>query len=135
MSKVYVVTDGEYSDYGIVKIFNSLEAAEKYCALHSNEYYDGFNIEEWELEDGSNITTEVHRSLFFNITEGGSLLGWSMNYDIRPFSRDIEERTSRNIGVYIVGYIPVDHQITTKEEAEKIALDELAKWKAERAGL
>lgn len=46
--KVYVVTEGEYSDYEVDKIFSTKEKAEKYQAAHSttNVY-----IEEYEIDD------------------------------------------------------------------------------------
>lgn len=43
MAKVYIVTDGEYSDYHIEKVFSTREAAEAYT--------NGFAvIEEWDLD-------------------------------------------------------------------------------------
>ena len=38
MTKVYVITRGEYSDYGIERIFSTREAAEKYCAMDNDKY-------------------------------------------------------------------------------------------------
>lgn len=36
MKEIYVVTSGEYSDYGIVKIFANIEDAERFCAIHND---------------------------------------------------------------------------------------------------
>lgn len=45
--KVYVVTQGEYSDYRIVAIFSTREQAELKCAT----LYDDYNeIAEWEVD-------------------------------------------------------------------------------------
>lgn len=40
MKEIYVVTSGEYSDYGIVKIFENIEDAEQFCSCESIEHYD-----------------------------------------------------------------------------------------------
>ena len=36
MKEIYVVTSGKYSDYGIVKIFENIEDAEQFCAIHND---------------------------------------------------------------------------------------------------
>jgi len=52
MSKVYVITKGEYSDYRIVGIFDDKYQAEKYHAKHNIGTYGGVNdIEEYELNE------------------------------------------------------------------------------------
>ena len=55
--KVYIVTEGEYSDYHIVGVFATREAAEKYCAVHGNYsvYGDPINI-----EDTRSLYTDRH---------------------------------------------------------------------------
>lgn len=42
----YVVTSGEYSDYVIECIFDTLEEAEKYVMIHSNGNPDDMRVEE-----------------------------------------------------------------------------------------
>src|ERR1039458_4420925 len=44
MSKIYAVTSGEYSDYGINAVFDNKEAAEKYAYPIDDSY-----VEEYEL--------------------------------------------------------------------------------------
>lgn len=56
--KVYVVTEGDYSDYHIEAIFTEKEQAEKYIALHTSRCYYDWNIEEWEV-DATHIDGEV----------------------------------------------------------------------------
>src|SRR5579872_4521142 len=48
MNKVYLVTHGDYSDYGVCAVFSTRELADKYVNGH-NEY----NIEEWGLDDNT----------------------------------------------------------------------------------
>ena len=143
MAKVYVVTSGEYSDYGIDSIFSSIEAAEKRCATWDG--CDDPNIEEYELEDGTNILIDqVYRGLNFGmdyISYNDSIsVYWDMKYGTKPFHVQIrlsEKLTSINnkkIELYH-GTIPVNKTITDDNEAEKIIYDRIAKWKAERIGL
>lgn len=49
MSNVYIVVSGEYSDYSIEAVFDDLKSAEVYCALHNEETYDDYRIEEYPL--------------------------------------------------------------------------------------
>lgn len=49
--KVYVVTSGEYSDYGIEKVFLSKEKADIYCNLHNARSYSTCVVEEYETDD------------------------------------------------------------------------------------
>ena len=47
--KIYIVTDGDYSDYHIEAVFTDKGVAEKYAALHSCN-----SVEEWDTD-----TTEI----------------------------------------------------------------------------
>jgi hypothetical protein len=50
MSKAYLVTSGDYSDYRIVGVFSTREAAEA-CIDRQAEYgSDNNDIEEWDLD-------------------------------------------------------------------------------------
>lgn len=55
--KVYIVTSGVYSQYGIEAVFTNLEQAERFCAVHndsgrifSNLFFAGFRIEEYDTD-------------------------------------------------------------------------------------
>lgn len=59
MTKIYVVTQGDYSDYGIEAVFSTEEKAKAYCRLHNTNQEDGvsalnyrqeFCVEEYELD-------------------------------------------------------------------------------------
>lgn len=55
--KVYVVTSGVYSGYGIDAIFSTPELANKYCDVYSNDHYNGkrevtiYDIDAWNTEE------------------------------------------------------------------------------------
>ena len=136
MSKVYVITRGEYSGYGIERIFNTREAAEKYCAVDRDKY-DLPMIEEWNLEDGSNIICpNVYKAIWF--AEGYHGFSFEIKYSDKPFMRDIQKDRKVKFGRIsgISGYIPITKEIKNKEEViKKIIHDNIAIWKAEQAGL
>ena len=48
--KIYVVTDGDYSDYHIVALCSTQENAEEVVVSNKSRWNDP-NIEEWELDD------------------------------------------------------------------------------------
>ena len=52
LDKVYVVTSGCYSDYGIERVFDSLDKAEKFCSSHNNFAWGEKHIEVYKLNGG-----------------------------------------------------------------------------------
>ena len=68
MSKVYIVTYGEYSDYHIESCFSTKKKAQEYiknAKKVNGSCYDP-NIEEWELDSNSDIVDVIY--LTFNFT-------------------------------------------------------------------
>lgn len=67
MSKVYVVTDGEYSDYHIEACFSTEKKAQEYIRnakkVNGNYYYP--DIEEWELDSNSDIVDVIYLTFTF----------------------------------------------------------------------
>lgn len=60
--KIYIVTSGCYSDYGIDAVFLDEKEAEKYIATKNKEdaWHDNYDIEEYETQDGKiNIGNNV----------------------------------------------------------------------------
>lgn len=48
---VYIITTGEYSDYSIVSVWSSLEAAERNCKLlNAGRLFDDFRVEDYPLD-------------------------------------------------------------------------------------
>jgi len=52
--KIFIVTDGQYSDYHIVAVFLSKEKAEHYAKYNSG-YYDSCRVEEYDTSDDGYI--------------------------------------------------------------------------------
>ena len=65
MSKVYIVTEGEYSDYRIEACFSTKKKAQEYVKnaekIRSSYYYP--YIEEWDLDEQSDIVDVI--DIFF----------------------------------------------------------------------
>ena len=61
--KLYVVTDGSYEEYHIVKIFSNEKAAEEY-----REWNNIHNlVEEFDLEDEMILPPELHKVYFMEL--------------------------------------------------------------------
>lgn len=68
MSKVYIVTSGEYSDYGIDACFSTKEKAQEFLK-NRKKIGDSFwsaRIEEYELDNNSDIVDVIN--IYFNFT-------------------------------------------------------------------
>ena len=65
---VYLVTAGEYSDYRVLRVCKTLEAAEKYAATFVRCLgCDRPNIEVYDFDDGSTIQLDiVYRYISFS---------------------------------------------------------------------
>ena len=50
MRKVYIVTSGEYSDYGIDRVFSTEEKAKEWVDIITSMYNGNYNIEQYELD-------------------------------------------------------------------------------------
>lgn len=67
MAKVYVVTSGSYSDYGIDKIFLNKEKAEGYHELIKRTHWDVNDIEEYDLSDDEVFTPYYYIEFIYYI--------------------------------------------------------------------
>lgn len=149
--KVYVVTEGEYSDYHIVGAFATREAAEKYCAVRHgscSDLGDPINIEEYELQDGSNIQCDkVYRYIEFEYIEvfrrsypdeilvnKSCSVDWEIGLSPKHIPLNIRRdrcrfnRTHRDV-IYS-GTIPINSHIDDSDKIKKIIYDHVAKYKA-----
>ena len=77
MKKVFVVTSGEYSDYGIDAVFSSKELAEKYIKFKSRVsviYPEYARIEEYTLDELPTYPLNKNHYLVILELETGNLL-------------------------------------------------------------
>ena len=109
--KVYMVTDGMYSDYRVVEIFSNLKEAEKYRAIHN---YD--DVEEMDVFDSCKQKLGETERWAFSENLGLRLeeVKYENRYDIRYF----DYYGGR---FQILVFIPANNY--TMDEAYKIAKD------------
>ncbi len=68
MSKVYVVTRGEYSDYSISHVFSTLELAEKYIGENTD-----YGVEVYDLDPSVDMTENLRSSIGVDMERDGSI--------------------------------------------------------------
>lgn len=143
--KLYVVTNGEYSDYHISGVFLSEDKAIAFCANHNHScldesWMDPYNIEEYEtLDDNIESTNEdfVYRYFVWVMHLKG------ITYCDEPvimYDRDIDQDMKKNKQQdkdYDRREFPRSQQYVylnrpDRETAIKIVRDRYAKWKAEK---
>lgn len=112
--KVYIVTDGSYSDYTIERVFSSRPAAEEYRMWKRIRN----DIEEYEVYDEAFTTEDGEKAMFIKVQ--GTVYPEavvSIIYDIRHAMLCKEARTrgagvydtkSDRFSIYTYRYIPLD---------------------------
>ena len=135
--KVYVITSGEYSDYGIRAVALSREKAELICAMLNSEkryYCDVATIEEYdtdELQCDANEDVGLCYEAWFNYKTLKNIYWGEPFYS---FARNEIKRGISGHGyeIQIAVTFPKD---MPQEKARKIMKDRVSKWKAEQEGL
>lgn len=124
--KVFIVTSGEYSDYGIRAVFTDYEKAELYCATHNKKSStDICCIEEYDTEDFKIESNETPKEVWCFTTSNENIKASKqyLTFD------NIEFCCRRSSGYY--GEVTVKKN-TPEEKVIKIAADRIAKFKAEQ---
>ena len=118
MKIIYVLTEGDYSDYHIVGVYSTQELAQEAQTL-----YPDSGIEEYDLDD---IPEHPPGMLAWGVTIKDSTIGYTYLSDPHecPSERDCPN------GVYAVNCWAVD-----EEHANKIALDKYYQHQAIKAGI
>lgn len=128
--KIYIVTDGCYSDYNIEAVFLDKEKAYNYAKLHCSE--DG-EVEEFETLDDyyKIITPKIIEYYTITLTTRGELISCTKHvYEQFPDMKDFQE-TFHTHGKKFVYDIVAD----SEEKAIKIARDKRAQYLAEMYGI
>lgn len=121
MTTIYVVTSGAYSDYSIHAVFSTKELAEEYVAFgtqHDQFSYTGADIEEWELDQGSEQARSglaCYQVYFTDLLRGdiGFLNDWGVV--TKPMREEVIDRPDGTRS-YVVWLLAKD-----EESARKIA--------------
>ena len=135
---LYVVTEGEYSDYHIVGIYSTKELAEKVKKYH-NGLYDYPDIEEWELDKDIPVNLEDVRE-YYRVTYYSRQYGEG-RWECSRFSKigkenitDCPWSISKVFPKYFMIDIPCD-RVKDEAHAVKIAQDKMAEIQAMKNGI
>lgn len=138
--KVYIITQGEYSDYGIRAVSLDKDDADRKCATLNKNVYCGeyCEIEEYDTDDMVVDTTEEVKKRFeMSVSAITGEITWfaelylTFDNDNRVYFYKKYDFVSDKL-IEVVATLPTS---ITEEQAKKIMLDRVAKFKAERAGV
>lgn len=140
--KVFIITQGEYSDYSIRAVSLDKGDAEMKCALLNRNVRCGeyCKIEEYDTEDMVVYATEEVKKRFRMIVccNTGDIRWYEeshLTFDDENkiyFSKTDCFKCGSDKHISIVATLPAN---TTEEQAKKIMLDRVAKFKADGSGL
>ena len=122
---VYVITRGEYSDYGIVAVTLEKEKAEELKKLYTDEWHEAM-IETYDTDD---YYVENGRFYGVEIGERSAIKAIKINSVISVDDRN-KVSLMHNREDYFV-YVKAKDE----EHAKKIGADLVAKYKAEEQGV
>ena len=138
MGKIYVITSGEYSDYGVEAVTTNYEIAKAYAKIHNCE------IEEWDdfqdisiIEESNKYEAYIYLEFYHNHEKDlpdyiNQLLNDKSYEWIAP--GDIDNKSILTSDDRFKMYIPVTEKTTT-DQVLKIVHDLKAKLVAEKYGL
>lgn len=138
--KVFIITQGEYSDYSIRAVSLDKGDAERKCALLNRNVRCGeyCEIEEYDTEDMVVDTSEeVKRRFEMSVSAITGEITWfselylTFDNDNRVYFYKEYDFVSDKL-IKVVATLPTS---ITEEQAKKIMLDRVAQFKAERARL
>jgi len=95
MKKVYAATSGCYSDYGIVAIFSTKEAAELFIERHPDRYGDWNDVEEYDLDPGIAQMRKGYSFWMVQMDEDGSISSVEArggNVEAKPDNKFMDHR-------------------------------------------
>ena len=126
---VYVITKGEYSDYGIEAVTLEKEKAEELRILYSDSWCDAmietYDTDDYYVEKGRFYEVRIGKSSAINIRE----TGYIVSVENRNKVSLIRNRKT-NEDDYAVFVKAKD-----EEHAKKIGADLVAKYKAQQQGI
>ena len=141
--KVYLVCEGEYSDYGVVAAFSKEDLAKAYIASHQDEYsiyalevydLDAYQFSEEGIAKGINT---IKCGYDFCLGDNG-VPRYKVNYYIIDDSDYDTNKMKGYFDLYDCFCILVPAKMDSPEEYKrclKAARDAMAKAKAEKEGL
>ena len=131
MSRVFIVTSGEYSDYGIDRVFSTEEKAKEWVDVITSMYNGNYNIEQYELDAP---IPERKEYLFFEAyIENNTIIKSDFEFYFADEPSEIKFFRQINGSYDIVGIGTVQLRQgesieSAKERAVKIVQDEFYQW-------
>ena len=131
MSKVYIVTSGEYSDYGIDRVFSTEEKAKEWIDIITSMYGGNYNIEQYELDAP---IPERKEYLFFEAyIENDVVIKSNFEFYLADEPTDIKffRQIDGSYDIVGIGTIKLrqgESIESAKQRAVKIVQDEFYKW-------
>jgi len=131
LKKVYIVTQGCYSDYHIVAVFSNKEIAEKY-AKKINSEWDPADVEEWGVDAWVEEIQKGYDAWEVRMKENGEAIVDKIDYAKYEWRKEpfVTETDYDGEKFYIVYCLA-----KSKEHAIKIASERITMYKARKAGI
>ena len=131
MSKVYIVTSGEYSDYGIDRVFSTEEKAKEWVDIITSMYGGNYNIEQYELD--APIPERKEYLFFESYIENNTIIKSDFEFYFADEPSEIKFFRQINGSYDIVGIGTVQLRQgesieSAKKRAVKVVQDEFYKW-------
>lgn len=141
MSKVYVVTTGSYSDYGVRAIFSTRKKAEEYmerckAANNSDTENDGYcyvdtdfnSIEEWTLDEGLQERAYDRWHVGIMLDDGSLEYGKSPTHSKQWGVPQNEARVDEHIPIHKGRGAVRVYSCKSAEHALKLAAEKRQEW-------
>lgn len=132
MSKVYIVTSGEYSDYGIDRVFSTEEKAKEWVDVITSMYGGNYNIEQYKLDAP---IPERKEYLFFEAyIENNTIIksNFEFYYTDEPSEIKFFRQSDGAYDKICIGTIKLksgESLAKAKKRAVKVVQDEFYKWR------
>ena len=131
MGKVFIVTSGEYSDYGIDRVFSTEEKAKEWVDVITSMYGGNYDIEQYELD--APIPERKEYMFFEAYIKDNVIVKSNFLFYLADEPTDIKFYRQINGSYDIVGigtiHIRQGESIeSAKERAVKVVQDEFYKW-------
>ena len=131
MSRVYIVTSGEYSDYGIDRVFSTEEKAKEWVDVITSMYNGNYNIEQYELD--APIPERKEYLFFESYIENNTIIKSDFEFYFADEPSEIKFFRQINGSYDIVGIGTIklrqgESIESAKERAVKIVQDEFYQW-------
>jgi hypothetical protein len=126
MKTIYILTEGDYSDYHIVGVYSTKELAEEAQSLYQYSRFEEYSLD-YIPEHPPGM-----KAWFVRIDDG--TLEFGLTHEVNAFDQKVPHEDEYNYHNGETGYF-VYCWAVDKEHAEKIALDKYYQHQAQKTGV